>query len=649
MELEKLDNSVFFSKNNFESRPMQIQSNAGLAKGLSLLRSGIYTDKMMAVIREYICNAIDEHIKYCPERAIDLTLNSQEFKVRDYGLGLDKEMVFGVFGAFFESTKTKDEIGGFGLGSKSGHAYNDVFHIKSIHNGFCSSYSFVLSVDERGLEEAKCYLTNTEPSNEDSGIEVHIPLIESSHEPLFLERVRKFGKYCDFPLKLNGELLNPLIPTITLGQFKIYKSNDYYHGTSYVKMGPVIYEAEFLNLDKSLGNGYDVIVDVPINSFPIPPSRETIIVNTTTIERGKELCEEFKNLIYQHLNSKEFKASPVDIFNICHNRTGQFNFEFAWLNPELIKNFLIEKYKDVIDELVKFQFFKNDNVVYEFFNSRLRNVCRDRWSVAKTLLTNSKIVLFDDINFGEFRYNQFEEKMIEQGLDTKNFYFIKNPTFPLDQIPDVLKDLFIDFRGFVWKQPERNKRTGPSYDRSLIKAEYNGHILRLDKEEWIKKLGDRKDVVVHYNLLVDLNSLDFETIKAEKFFFDELKIPTYKAWIERNRKAITEEYEKYRQFEFLKTRTNKFISELVENLYSIEKKYSSHYNMLDLKKENAPNKKFSRLIEWVNEDKTPIALLARNYDNIEYKDKIVVESMLKSTLARLLKIKQKKKEEIIEL
>lgn len=649
MELEKLDNSVFFSKNNFESRPMQIQSNAGLAKGLSLLRSGIYTDKMMAVIREYICNAIDEHIKYCPERAIDLTLNSQEFKVRDYGLGLDKEMVFGVFGAFFESTKTKNEIGGFGLGSKSGHAYNDVFHIKSIHNGFCSSYSFVLSVDERGLEEAKCYLTNTEPSNEDSGIEVHIPLIEPSHESLFLERVRKFAKYCDFPLKLNDELLNPLTPTITLDQFKVYKSIDHYHRTSYVKMGPVVYKAEFLKLDDYLGQGYSVIVDVPINSFPIPPSRETITVNTTTIENGKELCKEFKNLIYQHLNSKEFKASPVDIFNICHNRTGQFNFEFAWINPEFIRNFLIEKYIDVIDKLEKFQFFKNNNIVYEFFNSRLRNVCRDRWSISKTLRTNSKIVLFDDITFGEFRYNQFEEKMIEQGLDTKNFYFIKNPTFPLDQIPDVLKDLFIDFRGFVWKKPIRNKSTIPTYDRSLIKAEYNGYELRLSKEEWIKKLGDRKDVIIHYERMKGFNCLDFETNKAGNFFVDELKIPTYKEWIEKNRKAIVKEYEQYLQFDLLIRRTNHHVANMVEELYSISKEHFQHYHMIATKKEYQPNRKFKKLIEWAVESKAPLAIILRNYGNIECADQRQIQPIIKQTLARLLKIKPKKKEETIEL
>ena len=55
----------------------------------NILRSQIYSDKIMAVIREIAVNAIDSHVEAgCPDRPIEVTLptrNETTLRIRDFG------------------------------------------------------------------------------------------------------------------------------------------------------------------------------------------------------------------------------------------------------------------------------------------------------------------------------------------------------------------------------------------------------------------------------------------------------------------------------------------------------------------------------------------------------------------------------------
>jgi D-3-phosphoglycerate dehydrogenase len=54
------------------------------------LRDKIYTNKILAVVREYISNALDEHIKYNVQTPVSVNLTTTDFSVRDYAKGLDE-------------------------------------------------------------------------------------------------------------------------------------------------------------------------------------------------------------------------------------------------------------------------------------------------------------------------------------------------------------------------------------------------------------------------------------------------------------------------------------------------------------------------------------------------------------------------------
>ena len=90
------------------------------AKIFSILRSNIYSDKILAVVREYSTNGWDGHIlNGTPDRQLRVTLPtslSPVFKVRDFGVGLSEESVMHIYTSYGTSTKdsSNDFNGTFG-------------------------------------------------------------------------------------------------------------------------------------------------------------------------------------------------------------------------------------------------------------------------------------------------------------------------------------------------------------------------------------------------------------------------------------------------------------------------------------------------------------------------------------------------------
>lgn len=86
-------------------------------KMFSILSSKLYTDKIMAPIRELLCNAYDAHIAAgIPERPLEVHLpsaNSLTFKIRDFGPGLSAEDMLELYTTYGASTKnlSNDFIG----------------------------------------------------------------------------------------------------------------------------------------------------------------------------------------------------------------------------------------------------------------------------------------------------------------------------------------------------------------------------------------------------------------------------------------------------------------------------------------------------------------------------------------------------------
>jgi len=171
------------------------------AKAFSILSSGLYANKIRAVIRELSCNAVDSHAAAGHHSTpFDVHLpNALEphFSIRDYGTGLSHDQVTNIYTTYFESTKTASNefIGALGLGSKSPFSYTDNFTVTAIQNGRKGIYTAF--INEAGVPSI-AQMTE-EATDEPAGVEVKFAVNDRYDFDKFRQEARQVYKY--FKLK----------------------------------------------------------------------------------------------------------------------------------------------------------------------------------------------------------------------------------------------------------------------------------------------------------------------------------------------------------------------------------------------------------------------------------------------------------------
>lgn len=118
-------------------------------KMFEILSSKIYSNKIMAPIRELSCNAFDANVEANTNEPIKVHVPSYDekwFSVEDNGNGMDGHEIEDLYTTYGYSSKTRSNkfIGCLGLGSKSPFAYTDRFSIISRKNGVEYSYQCVI-------------------------------------------------------------------------------------------------------------------------------------------------------------------------------------------------------------------------------------------------------------------------------------------------------------------------------------------------------------------------------------------------------------------------------------------------------------------------------------------------------------------------
>lgn len=145
-------------------------------EAFKVLSSNLYSNPKLAVIRELCTNAYDAQIvaDTNDEHPIELHLPTDDerfFRVRDWGNGLSEDEVFTIYTQFFSSTKKEDknQIGAFGLGSKSPFAVTSKYKVNSYQNGEVKRY---LMNAENSYPTVS--LEATEKTDQHDGLEVII-------------------------------------------------------------------------------------------------------------------------------------------------------------------------------------------------------------------------------------------------------------------------------------------------------------------------------------------------------------------------------------------------------------------------------------------------------------------------------------------
>lgn len=162
----------------------------------NVLRNQLYSDKILAILREYPTNAVDAHVEIGKgDIPIVITLPNQMspvYKCRDFGRGLSESDIHEVYSKYGESTKrgSNEQIGQLGLGCKSAFAYSDSFMILSHQKGKVTTYNAFIDPSNVG-RIAKMHTTDTD---EDDGIEIQIPVNEGDIRA-FRDKAQEFFKY----------------------------------------------------------------------------------------------------------------------------------------------------------------------------------------------------------------------------------------------------------------------------------------------------------------------------------------------------------------------------------------------------------------------------------------------------------------------
>ena len=287
---------------------------------MQILRDTLYSDKVLAVIREYSSNAWDAHKEMgkgnLPIKVIMPTLTDPALTIRDFGPGLSQNDVFEVYTQYGASTKrgSDSSVGMLGIGSKSGFAYSDSFTVTSWHGGSKKTYVAVLDASEKGLinllHEEDCPDTET-------GVQIQIA-VRPEDISEFEQKAKQLFQYFDPRPDINLTL--PPLPSVRmrLKNGVIYEREHYNdHGNWVAVMGCVPYR---INLDQLVGpNGSrvaDYISNISgalyfgIGEVQISASREELKYSTTTkdmlVRKFELVVDEYVQHAIDSINSGNF-------------------------------------------------------------------------------------------------------------------------------------------------------------------------------------------------------------------------------------------------------------------------------------------------------------------------------------------------------
>ena len=265
---------------------------------MSILRDTLYTDRVLAVLREYGSNAWDAHKSVgksnVPIKVTIPKMGSPTLSIRDFGPGLSKEGIFRVYTQYGASSKrdSDEAVGMMGIGSKSAFAYSDTFTITSWHGGVCSLYSATLDPTNKGvinlLHEYKC--------GDETGIQIDIP-VRSQDFWSFENNSKYLFKYFSPRPEINIELEEDVDGKDFPGIGKIFVTPGTYNSPRgwVALMGCIPYR---ISLDKLVTSGENMpgyfrstggVLYFDIGDVQVSASREELKYGESTIKkvRGK--------------------------------------------------------------------------------------------------------------------------------------------------------------------------------------------------------------------------------------------------------------------------------------------------------------------------------------------------------------------------
>lgn len=279
-------------------------------KMFNVLIDGLYTNKIESIVRESCANARDGHMKRgnmeTPFLVHAPSTLEPWYSVRDYGCSMDHEMVMKLYTTLGWSSKEESDtmVGCFGLGSKAPFAYAETFSVTTFLEGVKRIYVCYMDDDD----QPKIILSDESPTDEESGVEVSIPVKEADFRS-FKSAIRRVVLGYETPFLCPGVDLPQMDYVSRSESFDVVKrqsSGSYGYLVSdvlplgpYARIGVVLYPIDHANeslrtaleeRDPALRQFIshqttgDLIINIPISVAAVTPSREFLSYTKAMID-----------------------------------------------------------------------------------------------------------------------------------------------------------------------------------------------------------------------------------------------------------------------------------------------------------------------------------------------------------------------------
>jgi hypothetical protein len=285
-------------------------------KAFKILIDKLYTDKIGSIERELATNAYDSHIAAgCPERPFDVilpTVFNPVFTIRDYGTSISHDDCMSMYVTVFESTKedTNEQVGAWGLGSKSPFAYTDSFSVKAWQDGYERTY--VVGYGSDGIPSIT-HISTVE-SDEERGLQVSFP-VQPHDCSAFRDAAARIFRWFTPQPNVEGLFFAKAEPSLANDNWALFEGKSHSMARLNVRQGCVVYpvhNASGLNTDNILHGNWQTyyVVDVPIGSVSVTASREALSLDPETIEFLKAECTRINQDVNRVLK-EQFQNAPT--------------------------------------------------------------------------------------------------------------------------------------------------------------------------------------------------------------------------------------------------------------------------------------------------------------------------------------------------
>ncbi|TPJ51784.1 MULTISPECIES: hypothetical protein [unclassified Mesorhizobium] len=268
---------------------------------------GIYSDKILAPVREYATNAYDAHIAAGkadqPFLLMAPSTLSPYFMVRDFGPGMTHEEVTQRATTLFGSDKrdSNTQVGMLGLGMKSAFAYTKQYTITCFDG--TTKREYVCFLDGSGMPTVS--LAAEDESQERTGVMIKFPVQQLDIERFRTAIEKVMIGFDPMPTVLNDQWTPSGVTTLMEGSnYRIVKSN--HVSSPRIRQGCVLYPldiTQLVHVDDDNELRIPIIIDVPIGTASVSTSREQLGYDEPTKDNLRLIWQQVRQDIRNELQA----------------------------------------------------------------------------------------------------------------------------------------------------------------------------------------------------------------------------------------------------------------------------------------------------------------------------------------------------------